>query len=249
MRIVLFLDLDDTLFQTKPKCPAGEAVLPVAYARDGAPLSFMTQRQQTLFELFARAAAVIPVTGRNFDAFCRVDLPFEQGAVLDFGGVVLRSDRTLDTTWDNRVRPQLLSLETELRSLCRWVDRFIVEQCLEVQARVIVDFDLPLYLVLKHPQGDESQLTSIRRALDTHLDWGRFFLHHNDNNLSVIPRLLGKERAVAYVREHLFGPEPILTVGMADSLTDAPFLRLCDFSLVPGGGQLARRLLAGGEEA
>src|SRR5262249_42901190 len=106
MKIVLFLDLDDTLFQTAPKCPPDEPVRPLASPRDGLPLSSMTARQRLLLETLARPAVVIPVTARNLDAFRRVDLPFADGAVLDFGGVVLLPDCTPDPAWDAVVRPR-----------------------------------------------------------------------------------------------------------------------------------------------
>jgi hypothetical protein len=239
MRIVLFLDLDDTIFQTRSKCPPGEPVRPAAFGRDGAPLSFMTQRQHTLLNVLFRAATVIPTTARNFDAFRRVDLPFAHGAILNFGGVVVRPDGTLDPAWDAQVRPQLTALGAELHAIKRSIETIIARRQLGASARLIVDFDLPLYVVVKHPAGDADKLLPLRDELRASLDHDRFFLHCNDNNLSVAPRCLGKERAVRYVIDHVLGDEPALTIGMGDSLTDAAFLDLCDYSLVPGASQLA----------
>src|SRR5687767_11844338 len=116
MRTVVFLDLDDTVFQTRPKCPPGEPLRPAALGRDGLPLSFSTPRQQTLLDLFA-SATVVPTTARNLDAFRRVRLPFTSFAVLDFGGVVLLPDGTPDPAWDAIVRPQALALAGELKHL------------------------------------------------------------------------------------------------------------------------------------
>src|SRR5205823_998696 len=96
MRTVLFLDLDDTIFQTRPKCPVGEPVRPAAFRRDGTPLSFMTDRQRALLDVLSRAATVIPTTARSLDAFRRVDLAFGHAAILDFGGVVLTPGGELD---------------------------------------------------------------------------------------------------------------------------------------------------------
>ena len=61
------------------------------------------------------------------------------------------------------------------------------------------------------------------------------------NNLALVPRFLGKERAVRHVIRHHLGPEPVLTLGMGDSLSDIPFLSACDFSVVPTASQLARQ--------
>lgn len=244
MRIVVFVDLDDTLFQTRPKCPEGEAVRPVAYRRDGAPLSYMTERQRILVEGLFGAATVIPTTARNLDAFRRVELPFEQIAILDFGGVVLLEGGAIDEAWDDRIRPQALKLAGELDAHRQNLERFSAEHDLGIHVRVIRDFDMPLYVVAKHPKGQGEQLRPIHKTLAASIDHERFFIHFNDNNLSLVPRFLGKERAVRYVIERHLRTEPVLTIGIGDSLTDAAFLELCDFSLIPQGSQLARHHFA-----
>ena len=247
MRVVLFLDLDDTIFQTRPKCPVGEDVFPAAYRRDGTPLSFMTHRQRALLDLWFRAATVIPTTARNLDAFRRVDLPFDRHAILDFGGVVLLPDGAPDADWDAIIRPQARRCATELHAVHRDLERFIHKRDLGANARVISDFDMPLYVVVKHPDGDSSKLQTIHDELLPTLPLELFFIHANDNNLSLVPRFLGKEHAVRHVVERHFADEPVVTIGMGDSLTDAAFLDGCDFSLMPRGAQLARRLFANSE--
>jgi hypothetical protein len=245
MRIVLFLDLDDTIFQTLPKCPGGEPVRPVAYHRDGTPLSYMTERQRTLLDWFLQSATVIPTTGRNRDAFRRVDLPFAHGAILNFGGVVLLADGTPDKMWDGIIRPQALELAPEFSRLCRSVARFIDKRGLGARARIITDLEMPLYVVIKHPNADLTALQAIREEHLPSLDLERFAVHCNDNNLSLVPRFLGKEKAVRHVLEHQFGSEGVLTLGMGDSLSDVPYLELCDYSLTPRLCQLASHRRSG----
>jgi hypothetical protein len=241
MRVVVFLDLDDTLFQTRPKCPPGETLTPAALDRAGQPLSFQTPRQESLLKLL-RGAAVIPTTARNLDAFRRVTLRFDSFAVLDFGGAVLLPDGSLDAGWDAHVRPRALDGAAELNRVRERMEEVNDSFRLGVRVRLIRDFELPLYVVAKHPGGDVSALERLRREALVDLDSGRFFVHANDNNLSVVPRFLGKEEGVRYVLTRYFGGEPVLTVGAADSLTDAPFLNLCDFALLPRGSQLWRQL-------
>jgi hypothetical protein len=241
MRTVVFLDLDDTVFQTLPKCPTGAPIRPAAYRRDGAPLSFMTAAQRTLLDRLHVGATVIPTTARNLDAFRRVDIPFAHGAILDFGGVVLEPNGNLDPAWDAQVRPQTRATAGVLRELQHVVESLDARLQLEVRARVISDFDMPLYLVVKHPGGDVTRLVPVHDELCRCVDGARFFLHLNDNNLSVVPRFLGKERAVGYFLEHRLGGDQVLSIGVGDSLTDAPFLERCDFSLTPRGSQLARQ--------
>ncbi len=246
MQIVLFLDLDDSLFQTRPKCPDGTVLRPVAFRRDGTPLSFMTEGQARLFELFDASGTVIPTTARNLDAFRRVELPFRSLAILDFGGVVLLPDGTPDPAWDAHVRPRARAAGGELAALRDALARFIERQGLEVSARLICDFDMPLYVVMKHARADTAVLRRVRDECLGDLDAERFFVHDNDNNLSVVPRFLGKEHAVRHVLAEHLGAGPRLTFGLGDSLTDAAFLGLCDYALLPGRCQLSARLFGAG---
>jgi hypothetical protein len=238
MKTYIFLDLDDTILQTLPKCPPGAPVWPAAYRRDGSPLSYMTDQQRALFDLLTAAGTLIPTTARNLDAFRRVDLPFTHAAVLDFGGVILRPDRNPDPAWDAAVRPQAVGAAAALRAVQQSVQRFCDARGLGAVARVIADFDMPLYVVVKHPHGDAGTLQTIQDEHLPGLDLAGFRVHRNDNNLSLVPRFLGKERAVRHVIDHLLGPGPVLTVGVGDSLSDAAFLGVCDYCLLPRDCQL-----------
>jgi hypothetical protein len=245
MQTIVFLDLDDTILQTRPKCPPDEPIEPAAHGRDGQPLSFITDRQRALLALFG-AATVIPTTARNRDAFRRVRLPFSGHAILDFGGVILRPDGTPDPGWDAIVRPQACHVGPELLAVLKDVQAFIAARGLGVNARLIADFDMPLYLVLKHPAGDCAALQTVRREHWGGIETDRFFVHLTGNNLSLVPRFLGKERAVRHVLDQLIPAGPRLVLGAGDSFTDAPFLGLCDFALLPRQSQLMTSLLEGG---
>jgi hypothetical protein len=248
MRLVTFLDLDDTLFQTRPKCPPGASLRPAAFRRDGVELSFMTDQQARLFELLDSAGTVIPTTARNLDAFTRVHLPFRSLAILDFGGVVLLPDGGPDPAWDALVRPSAEAAEAALESLFASLQAYVTARRLKVSVRLIRDFDLPLYVVLKHLRGDIAALEAVHAEALANLDCSRFFVHLNDNNLSVVPRFLGKEKAVRYVLQTHLAGEPLLTLGIGDSWTDLPFMRLCDFVVSPRDSQLAAALAGGSEK-
>ncbi len=103
MTPIALVDLDDTLLQTRGKCPPGVELWPAATGRDGQPLSFMTPAQRALFAWLDATTRVVPVTARTLDAFQRVALPFRHGAVLSFGGTVLRPDGQPDLDWHANV--------------------------------------------------------------------------------------------------------------------------------------------------
>ncbi len=241
MLVHVFLDLDDTLFQTLPKCPPGAHLTPAAFRRDDTPLSFMTARQVHLFEMLRAATNIIPTTARNLDAFRRVRLPFTSLAILDFGGVILLPDGSPDPTWDALIRPQAQAVSSELEHWRDTLLAFVAANHLGASVRIIGDLDMPLYVVVKHPEADLNALARIRRDALVGLDPARFFLHDNDNNLAIIPTFLGKGRAVEYVIQHHLG-EDALTIGVGDSLSDAAFLGACDFALLPSRSQLGQHL-------
>ena len=95
MRILTFLDLDDTIFQTERKCPPGASLEVGAVNRAGEPLSFMTPAQKTLLTWLLSTTMVIPTTGRDAAALSRVRLPsgcrFSRGAIVNHGGTILRA--------------------------------------------------------------------------------------------------------------------------------------------------------------
>lgn len=239
MQTIVFLDLDDTIMQTRPKCPGGGRLQPAAHRPDGTALSFMTERQVALLAILKSSATVIPATARNLDAFRRVRLAFPSLAVLDFGGVILRADETADPCWDAIVRPQAKEVGPELHDALKMVRNFSACRGLGVNARLITDFEMPLYLVLKHPHGNADALETVRREHWNSIDQERFFVHCNGNNLTLVPRFLGKERAVRHILDYHVDSASVLTVGMGDSLSDAPFLAMCDYALLPRGCQLS----------
>ena len=75
MRILTFLDLDDTIFQTERKCPPDVALEVGALSKTGEPLSFTTPAQRTLLEWLLGTTTVIPTTGRDAASLSRVQLP------------------------------------------------------------------------------------------------------------------------------------------------------------------------------
>jgi hydroxymethylpyrimidine pyrophosphatase-like HAD family hydrolase len=68
-------------------------------------------------------------------------------------------------------------------------------------------------------------------------------LHHNGNNLAVIPKGIDKAHAVRFLIEHYRREHPeLLILGAGDSQSDADFLQLCDYALIPKNTQLMRNI-------
>ncbi|MGH8652949.1 MAG: hypothetical protein ACREYE_12625 [Gammaproteobacteria bacterium] len=242
MERFLFLDLDDTVFQSRAKCGSESDLTAAAYLKDGSPISYCTSRQKALLEAFGRELRIIPTTARNLDAFNRVALPFSEMSILDHGGIILDAGREPDRPWLERMQGLTSAIVELLHDLAARIATWGRHRGTEVCTRVIGDCGLELYVLVKHTKSDTAALQAL---LDGCVQpWiaragTAFQTHLNGNNLAILPEFLDKSHAVAYVIERLterYGD--ILTFGMGDSLSDRDFVLLCDYALVPRGTQL-----------
>ena len=245
MKTFLFVDLDDTLFQTPIKVPNAKDLEPVAYLKSGDPISYTTAKQRALFAMFSRDMTLIPTTARNHDAMSRVDLPFNSYTIIDFGGIVLKPDGSVDEAWAEIISSDMAQAVDGLNTIKLLIDECAVAEGLKARARVVEDCATPFYTLVKDPDKQASHLEHIER--DVVLPWlagaGKdFCVHRNANNLAILPNTLNKARAVAYVRQQLEAEHgEILTFGMGDSTSDARFMASCDYTIIPKGTQLAAR--------
>jgi len=244
MKPYLFVDLDDTLFQTIRKCPPSDQLKDAALGRNGSVLSFMSSNQQTLFNVLCAAMRLIPTTARSYDAFKRVLLPFHEGAILDYGGVILDRAGQVDPQWDAVIRSQAQKSASDLEELCRSIQEFATRTAPELSVRIISDFGIDMYIVIKHPQAHHQTLNRLHEECVLHVTPPGFYVHFNDNNIAIIPDFLNKAHAVRFYIENKIHPggSPYMTLGMGDSFSDLSFMKLCDYLIVPGTSQIARNL-------
>jgi hydroxymethylpyrimidine pyrophosphatase-like HAD family hydrolase len=242
-RPLVFVDLDDTLFQTRRKCPDEEAPhLTQATTARNDNHSFMTRPQRAFIEWLLRSADVIPVTARGSDAFKAVRLPFRCGAVLANGGVLLTPEGTVDAEWRALMARELAASAHVLHALIESGREAARALGLDLRSWLAIEDDLPIYAVFKDnadPSG--APLAELEKALRPETGWT---VHRNANNLAFIPKTVSKARAVAHLiakaRRDAPG-RPIL--GFGDSDTDFAFLSLCDLWGAPPNSQIAKTLV------
>ena len=241
---VVLVDLDDTLFQTLLKRPADvpeHALTPAAAGRDGAALSFSTPRQVRFLQWLSQEALVIPVTARSRDALSRVRIP-HTFAVCAHGGVLLDHSGSPDAQWAAKMAAAAASTQDTLEALSEHARQAVAESGCGTEPRILTEDGVALYLVLKHPKADETALARAADAVATQVPAG-WTVHRNGNNAAFLPPHLGKHHAVARLLPKLRERHPEAPlVGVGDSITDAPFMALCDWAMTPRGSQLwARR--------
>jgi len=245
MQRYVFLDLDDTLFQTLRKCPLDDRLQARAFLPDGVAHSFSTPKQQWLWQWFSEGFKVVPVTARDAGAFARVDLPFSEEAVLNHGAVILDKSGIPDPGWMALTLKQLSEFMGHLLDLWHEIEVFC-RQGNGYKTRLVQDFDITWYGVIKHNDGTEAPLLDLVHAvIGNHpaITGGKLYWHLNGNNLAVLPKPINKENAVAYLLRRYQQQHPeLLTFGAGDSRTDAAFMSLCDYALIPKNTQLSHYL-------
>lgn len=239
IRAIALVDLDDTLFQTRRKCPPGVELTPYAYAADGSALSFATPAQLGFIAWLEATALIVAVTARSTGALARTRLRWTH-AVAAHGGVIdLDGTRSAEWTAVMAAHDHGPALAAMAARVAGDADAAGVA----IRARVLEEDGLPLYLVVKHaaPEGDDAALHRACAPLLAAAPPG-WTTHVNGNNVALLPPGLGKAHAVAWLLPRLRARHPGLPViGIGDSDTDAAFMALCDFAMMPPKSQLARK--------
>ena len=248
MQSYIFLDLDDTLFQTLRKCPLGadDPKLQVrASLADGTSNSYATYKQQWLWQWLALGFKIVPVTGRDSLAFDRVTLPFQEEVVLNHGAVILNKQRSIDQIWMTGMKQNLPVYHEKLLDLWQAILAYC-QQDTGFKTRLVEDFAITWYGVIKHVAGTENALTPLLDDIikpHPHIQNGSLYWHLNGNNLAILPKIINKESAVSYLMAEYKKQHPdLLTFGAGDSHTDAAFMSLCDYALIPKNTQLSKTL-------
>jgi len=243
MRAIAFADLDDTLFQSLRKCPDDipvETLVPLGFRENGSPHSYATPRQMRMVRWLTENACFVPVTARGRDALSRVRLRWDH-AVCAHGGVIIDAGAT-DPVWQEQIAAAAAAHEPMLRQFYQWLQKDGGD---EISARVVEEDGIALFVLAKSRRGDAKALAKVAAAVaaDVPHDW---ISHCNGNNAAFIPPFLGKRNAVAYLLPKLRAAYPDApSIGIGDSDTDAGFMALCDFAMMPGGSQLARHSFLG----
>lgn len=242
-RPLIFVDLDDTLFQTARKMGDGER-FPASFDLEGKPSGYMSAVQKQFIEWMLDSADVVPVTARSVEAYSRVNLPFAHGAVCAHGGVILSPDNAVDQSWNDWMVRQLGHVQDRLDGLCATTLQLGEELGISLRGWVIEEVGLKHYIVIKHNEKDDAVLATVLAELRArNLLGDDLYVHGNGNNLALLPLPLRKRDAVQeWISRDmdLNGERPRL--GFGDSVSDLGFMGECHWWATPRRGQLAGRV-------
>jgi len=244
------MDLDDTLFQTQRKIDAWDLptselakLVCAAVNKQGEPLSFMTQRQATMFNWLLASTELIVVTARDTSEIQRVKLPFNSWQVLTHGAVIKQPDGSSQLDWQAQMQGKLAPLQDALAKLINTIEKLNSEHDgqlkLAVHSDAFLDQDLVIYLAVKHTRKHHEALAALAKRLPELLPElaKHFYIHVNANNLAILPHCVHKRHAVQFLLEQCLDHQRP-SFGFGDSLADLPFLQLLDWYGTPNHGQL-----------
>jgi hypothetical protein len=166
-------------------------------------------------------------------------------AICAHGGMILSDGRTVDPDWDTKIRAQAALQAATISRLALALSDAAKDAGFPVHARIQMEGDIGLYPLARHEHADEAELNHIANAVCGQLPDG-WTDHRNSNVVAFLPPFLGKQHAVAQILPGLRTRFPDATViGIGDSISDAPFMDLCDFAMIPAASQLAKAVRSG----
>ncbi|MEX3816454.1 trehalose phosphatase [Paraburkholderia sp. BR13439] len=239
-RPLIFVDLDDTLFQTASKMADATPRIIATLDVHGQPNGYMNPVQNFFLNWLLASADVVPVTARSVEAYNRVKLPFTEGAICSHGGVMLRPDGSLDQPWHAQMAESLRTFQDRLSTLREATLQIGKELGYSLRSWVVEEKGLRHYVLTKHNESDDSVLTELLTEVQSRSMLECMHTHVNGNNLALLPAGLEKRFAVQeWLRRdrEVHGERPVL--GFGDSISDLGFMDLCHMWSTPARSQLA----------
>ncbi|EPM91788.1 hypothetical protein A249_23259, partial [Pseudomonas syringae pv. actinidiae ICMP 18804] len=195
-RPLIFVDLDDTLFQTARKTPADIEKHVATLDISGNANGYMTNVQKSFAHWLLAHADVVPVTARSVEAYSRVKLPFTAGAICSHGGVMLDVMGRLDPDWNEQMKQTLASYQSRLHELSATTLAIGQEMGFSLRGWVVEEAQVFHYVVTKHNESDDSILTKVLAEMQARGLLDGMLIHGNGNNLAFLPEGLAKRYAV-----------------------------------------------------
>lgn len=241
---IYLTDLDDTLFRSLRK-HAGINGLTQATTATNGHHGHMNPEQRGLFAALRATGEVIPVTARSTDAFARVHLDFgTRRAVLANGAVILDAHGAPDPDWLAHTARIGRSAVTLLRDMSAHVE---AEFGASARSWIVEEYGAPVYFCVKMNLSAEEEVRdgifAAAEALRSEFDLSGLQQHINGNNLSFTPTGISKMEACRHLIDRIGDRDGAPLIGIGDSVTDLPFMTLCDFMMTPSASQIAERMM------
>jgi len=193
---------------------------------------------------FLRDADLIPVTGMNEAELLAVPAAFTSWQIVQHGAVILTPGGEEDVAW-RRLTMESQRLGQQALELAHQAALHISQLSqLGVEVELVERYGRPLLIQIRHRHDLDLALDQAGQAMREWLADGPFGsdlrMLRLAGALHVLPRGIAPATAVNYVIGQ-FEERPDLIVGVSAQDSDADFLALCDYALIPGTSPFAAR--------
>ncbi|MEK7431520.1 MAG: hypothetical protein AABZ74_00190 [Cyanobacteriota bacterium] len=235
MKAIVFVDLDETIFQTRIKNKEG--FIPVTNTKNPKYTSYMTPAQSLLWDIIVNheSVSIIPVTLRGIKEYNDTQIsknPKIITSVLYFSGIITNNDYA-DAVWANHIKSCFLKLKPSLGDIFQELMKNLKKDVFKVE---IVD---SFYISIKNLSSGDVDYINQNKALIKFIEKkiinDEYVVHFKNKNIIILPKFLNKKNSVQYLINKY---KPDLTIGAGDSLFDWGFMDLCDYKLIPRDSQL-----------
>ena len=235
MKAIIFVDLDDTIFQTKIKNQQG--FIPVTTARNDKYTSYMTPSQSLLWDVFVNheSMKIIPVTLRGVKEYSNTQIsknPKVITSVLYFSGLITHNDY-IDEAWANHIKNSFLTLSLPMGLVFQNLVSNLKKDVFHIE--LVDNFYISIKNLSENEDDAIKQNHALVKLIKTKIINDEYFLHVKQRNIIIIPNFLDKKNAVQYLINKY---NPVLTIGAGDSLSDWGFMEICDYKLIPSDSQI-----------
>ena len=233
------MDLDDTLFQTAKHLPLSVLKHVATLDKNGQPLAFMTDTQLQFWQWLNASTEVIPVTARSVSGLARVQIEFSSWVVCQHGAVILSPSGVIDVDWAAHMNTQLARYQSDLASYCVEIMQ-AAQPFTDVRAWVTDEFEQSIYIIVKKSANNDVIFKQIIDSLKNSPRAADYYIHINGNTMAVLPHVVSKQSAVAYLLQRIQHDSARPIIGWGDSLSDLPFLQHCDWWGMPKRAQASQ---------
>lgn len=241
LRPVVFADLDDTLFQTVAKMTEPPCETRLASVATNGKHSYMTEAQAATVAWLLETTRLIPTTARSSEVLARTTLPFRDFQICSNGGAILDADGVHDAAWAAHAARVSVAHSDVFEALATCVAEKAPAQLL--RSWFVREQGTAIYFVMKANGATEMAALDDAEAACREVAGDALVFHRNGRNMSFTPPGLTKIDGVQEVLSRLPDRERRPIWGMGDSLSDLPFMRLCQMIVAPTGSQIGQTRL------
>lgn len=232
---ILFLDLDDTLFQTKFRNKNG--LYPATKTENSQNISYMTEYQNTFLNMILSLEniKIIPLTARILDQYNRTFISKNKKITLVslyFGGLILENG-IKDIIWEEQIKNNYEKMKLPLNQMYESILEFLDKS----KFRISILDNYYISIKNKDKKSETENIFLLEKIKEIITD--EYFIHFNNNNIAIVPNFIDKKEVAKYFISKY---NPKMTIGMGDSISDFNFMSICDFKIIPSKSQIEKLL-------